>query len=360
MILNKELGVIEQAKLIHETYNREFSNLTSIDRTELTLAVLAGLIGATTDMFFVTSVNSLSKTNIIGFKPESGINHLRDSGLINRFVNDLLAKFHKSPFAQWLEWKCKVPFDKTVRTGILGLTPENHRLLTPGHDPILGLYYGTKDIMRGEFTVCDNNADMYKLINTHGQQVNLILAFLKEIGHLLSDVGTKTSVPFPGLWLLCKQKGVSPVNDLTWTMLANGLYRKGFTLDYLLTLSVPMIFANLVLLAGELVYGLALRMRGEFSPLDDKKIFYHRTKIMRTIAYAIMVTSNIAKVAATNGNVLAVNVALYPKFLAGSFDLLRNYYRLEDKRHAYVMDKLNQRYNNSQDRFNDLLNYGRS
>lgn len=352
-------AVYEQAKQTHEQYNSQFALMTKIDNTELAIAVLSGLIGSFMDMFCLSNVNNLSKEHVIGFKPESEIRHLSNSGWINKHVDTVLSKFHQGSFAKWLEWKCKVPFDKVAKTGVLGITPENHRLLSLGHDPILGLYYGTKDILNGEFTVCDNSATVYNLQNAHGQQVNLFLAFMKEIGHLLSDIGTKTSLPFPGLWLMCKQEGVSPVNDLTWTMLANGLYRKGFTVNHLLSCSVPMIFANLTLLVSELVYSLILRKRGGFSPLDDRQIFFHRTKIMRTIAYAIMTTSNIAKVVISHGNFFAVNMALYPELLRGSYDLIKDCYRMEDKRHEFVMSQLNEKFNLNQARFDKLLNYGK-
>lgn len=351
--------VLERAQQTHEQYNRQFAEKVKLSNTELAIAAAAGCLGGIMDMFLVTNVNNLSTTNKIGFKPESEIKHLSQSGVINKYITDLTYKFHKSSFAKLLEMKCKVPFDKTVKTGVLGLVPDNHRLLTPGHDPILGLFYGTRDIMRGTFTVCDNSAETFVLSNAHGQQTSLPLAFLKEIGHLLSDIGSKTSLPFPGLWLMCQIEGRSPVNDYTWTMLANGLYRKGFTVDHLIASSVPLFFANVTLYAVEFIYGYILKKRGEPSPLDDPQLFKHRIVLMRTLAYAIMVALNITKVAISHGNLFAANPALYAEFVRNGFPVLCDRIRMEEKRHQYVMGELQNHCIKSQERFDKLLNYNR-
>lgn len=354
----QSLETSQQAETTLANYRLEFDSRYRINRVEMLLALGAGFIGACMDMFCLTNVHKLSNEKLIGFKPDAQIKHLRESGLINNKVSAILNKFHNSELVKWLEWKCKVPYDKTAGTGILGLIPQNHRLLTPGHDPLLGLYYGTKDILKGEFTVTDNSATMYVLQNSHGQQANLFLAFMKQIGHLLSDAGSSTSLPFPGLWIMSSIKGVSPVNDYTWNMLSKEMYYKGFTLDHLMACSVPLLFANLTLITSELIYGLALRRRGEFTPLDDKEVFINRIKTMRTIAYAIMVGSNLAKCTLTHGNIFAANIPLYAAFLKGGYDQFNQYYRMEEKRHEYVMRQIDSRREESKARFDKLLLYG--
>lgn len=350
-------NILERAQQTHEHYNQQFAEKVKLSNTELAIAAAAGCLGGIMDMFFVTNLNNLSKTNKIGFKPESAVKHLSESGAINKFITDLTSKFHNSSFARRLEMTCKVPFDKVANTGVLSLNANNHRLLTPGHDPILGLFYGTRDIMRGTFTVCDNSAQTFVLTNTKGQQTNLPLAFLKDIGHLLSDLGSTRSLPFPGLWLMCQTEGRSPVNDFTWTMLSKGLYMKGFTLDHFIASSVPLFFANVTLYAVELIYGCILKQRGEPSPLDDPQLFKHRIVLMRTLAYAIMVAFNITKVAISHGNLFAANPALYAEFVRNGYPIMKDRIRMEEKRHQYVMGKLQDDYENNQARFGKLLTF---
>lgn len=117
-----------------------------------------------------------------------------------------------------------IPVGDNMRPGFSGV---NHRTKALGHDPILGLFFGTANIMtstitRNDFSSWHVKSGLYsvgsdayidkihepastlaifmavknRLDNSEGW-VDLGCAFLKEVIHLLSDLPTKQSLPIP-------------------------------------------------------------------------------------------------------------------------------------------------------------------
>lgn len=132
-----------------------------------------------------------------------------------------------------------VPFDATRRVydkdyyndkdgGVPGFSGLNHRTRALGHDPILGLIFGTANIMTSTITRNDfmswhvetftharyNNphdsigdpastvqifSSIYSRLQSEGKEgwMTLGCALFKEIVHLLSDIPSRQSLPFP-------------------------------------------------------------------------------------------------------------------------------------------------------------------
>lgn len=345
-------GGLQSVRNIRSSYMESFQ----LDKFELEIAIGSGLIGAVSDLFLFTNVTNLSSDCPVDFKPESQIKHLRDSGWINRQLADIFSKFHRSSFVRYLEETCKVPYDKVAGSGVLGLTPVNHRLRTPGHDPILGLFYGTLDIVRGKIHVVDNTGEMFCLKNNHGRVNNPIEAFAIEFLHLLSDVGSPTSLPFPGLILLAQKTGHSNIKGYTWTQLADSMYLKGFTVDHLIGCTVPMMFSSLSIWIAENVYRFYLRRSGRDNHLEDPNVLKYKFTTMRTISYAVMTLSNIGKVVSTNGNVFAINLPLGFALLKNTLFHLKDVLKLERDCHTYVMKQLCEEYSKHEGSFRTCLN----
>ncbi len=95
-----------------------------------------------------------------------------------------------------LEKAAKVPYDLSIGDAVDGLRPKVHRLMSPGHDPVLGFVFGVKDIMDGTGTYIDKNGDLVR-IGTPMSPEALTVAFLKVFLHLLSDVGTSAGISRP-------------------------------------------------------------------------------------------------------------------------------------------------------------------
>lgn len=130
----------------------------------------------------------------------------------------------------------RVPFDaqhyannKTIEGFLKG---GDHRLMTLGHDPVLGWIFGTANIMTSTLTrndfasahiKCINNenkiyaqASTYKIFEAVFERVSqegingkiaLGYAIAREAIHLKSDINTKRSLPLPGVGVLSAEFG---------------------------------------------------------------------------------------------------------------------------------------------------------
>ena len=134
--------------------------------------------------------------------------------------------------------KNTVPFDAirysdngTIKDFLKG--QKNHRDITLGHDPILGWIFGTANIMTGTITNCTFNSAHIKYVPGKGNVIHskadtlrvfstildrvsnegldgkmaLAFALIREGIHLKSDLGTKHSLPLPGINVLCPEFG---------------------------------------------------------------------------------------------------------------------------------------------------------
>lgn len=92
----------------------------------------------------------------------------------------------------------KVPFDAVGgEPKVPGMFPGNHRFMTPGHDPVLGLAVGVHDILRGGRTAIGTDGRL-RFDEISGESVSgLGSALVVELLHLLSDVATKAGLPAP-------------------------------------------------------------------------------------------------------------------------------------------------------------------
>ncbi len=100
-----------------------------------------------------------------------------------------------------------------------GLRPKVHRLMSPGHDPVLGFIFGVTDIMKGTGTYIDKNGDWVRLATSMSPE-GLTTAFLKVFLHLLSDMGTSAGIQPPFFTLL------SPLTK--WLRENSGTIQEGF------------------------------------------------------------------------------------------------------------------------------------
>ena len=100
-----------------------------------------------------------------------------------------------NPSDNWLAKVAKVPFDQSIGEGF---TPNNHRVLTPGHDPLLGLVYGTADILGSTMTRSTVEGSVQFIDRLGPVDQGLFEALVKEFAHLLSDIATPAGLPLPG------------------------------------------------------------------------------------------------------------------------------------------------------------------
>lgn len=161
-------------------------------------------------------------------------------------------------FENWLKKNgklLKVPYDAPNKRSlndneIKGLNSHHHRLMTPGHDPVLGFIVGVIDIMKARMTVIDQYGKLHFLDRSDkfDQTNNIFLAFVKVFAHLLSDVSTSCGIQPPFFTLLQLINGKSPFilkedgERVSYTDVARYMYKHGYTMEHFLTMSlVPLI-----------------------------------------------------------------------------------------------------------------------
>lgn len=203
-----------------------------------------------------------------------------------------------------------VPFDANIGANgaLSGGGQMGHRVTAIGHDPLLGLIFGTANIATSTLTTMnfesyhiftnENNRDYFKnhartelvlghtikkLINQGMEGKTIIAASLmKEIIHLKSDISTKHSLPLPM---------VSVINP----KLASELASYGFDMANVVTVGKQASYAMLVNAIIAMVHGLFC----SGNTTMDRKLYEVRTRKILSYSNLIASSSNLAVVAVT-------------------------------------------------------------
>jgi len=224
-----------------------------------------------------------------------------------------------------LEDWAKVPYDISVNNkekgvDIKGLRPALHRLMEPGHDPIVGFVVGVVDILRGTCTIIDQYGQLHVLQNGD-ITYNLFEAFLKVFAHLLSDVFTKTGLPCPFMSLLQLCTGKSPFalrengEKVSFTDVARFLYANGYDMRHFATMGIEPLFIEV-----------CIRTYYNFcyfdSLLDHDKDVRHKVKksSLLTATHSFASCGNIIKMWTIGWNPLAFN---YAEFIGLGLSIIR-------------------------------------
>lgn len=274
-------------------------------RTDYVFVGLAGVLAALSDYLLVRIPKTISYGGV-----------LQAGSPLTAFLKDTInsssdASTWFTRFAKELEAICKVPYDAVTNGGLGGLTGKTHRLQTLGHDPLLGLVFGVLDILRGTITGFSYD----KLTHLHTlrsiplgqeQSVSLIHAFLLQLGHLVSDVGTPMGLQPPFFTLFQGLNVASPFSPKHRTIgeIARWMYLNGYDFRHFLTTGVTPAVVELVL--RSYMYLSHYAEHGE-SPL--RRDSYPKYRTMLLCAHGIACAANAGKVALLHGNPLAINYA---------------------------------------------------
>ena len=202
-----------------------------------------------------------------------------------------------------------VPFDANI--GANGALSGNgymgHRVGALGHDPLLGLIFGTANIATSTLTnnhfesfhirTNENNRDYFfqkaqtplvlsktkdKLLNEGVEGKKKVgVSLAKELVHLKSDLGTKNSLPLP----------VVPVID---GQLASDLAERGLDMCNFVTVGKQMGYAILINALVAMIHGFFY----EASVDGSRKLFEMRTRRILEYSNVIASSSNLLYVGA--------------------------------------------------------------
>ena len=205
-----------------------------------------------------------------------------------------------------LERNFRVPFDPStsqrLETRVEGLGPRTHRMASLGHDPILGWYFGVRDILAGGFTtigsdgrlVIQSMPDWEPAEFGVGLFVKILEAFQLVAGHLLSDVATPAGLPPPlfGLLQFFQQGGIGKhsIADV-----ARAMYRSGYDFRHFLaggiSVAIVEVFVRTAWTVRELSEGKKL--------IDALPVGGVRLRSSLFLSHSVVTAINAGKVAVT-------------------------------------------------------------
>lgn len=207
------------------------------DTADYIAVILAGFLATLLDIFLVRIPGD---ANFLG--------NLQTGSPLTKWIKDNSPQLHEN-YLKPLENMAKVSYDpvtdRVLDYSVEGLNPNFHRLMSFGHDPVLGFIVGVLDIARGGATFADKYGNLIIAENLSATpDNNLFPAFIKVFLHLLSDAFTKAGVPPPFFTLLQLIKAESPFvlgksgETVSWTNVARYMYRHGYDLRHFLTMGI--------------------------------------------------------------------------------------------------------------------------
>ena len=241
-----------------------------------------------------------------------------------------------------LTWKAKkwaeVPYDETERKKPgSGLTPRRHRLRSLGHDPVLGIVFGTMDILRGTCTFIDPDGHLNIDVNSDWHlkrkarkgggagDVGNMEALVMNVCHSFSDVFTPQGLPAPFLAQLQMIRANSGISlekggkSVSVTKLVGHMYDNGYDLRHFLTMSIVPAVAELIVRVYHTVRVVPKHQIG------GKDAIRGRLKLSKMLAltHALLGASNIVKTALMGGNPTALNLAQFVVLAKRMLSLLK-------------------------------------
>jgi len=306
-----ELQFDELLKAVQYEVTHSVPRLPKLSKTDWLFASGCGLVAALIDAF------------LVGI-PHKG--HAKETGSP---LTDLLRKIGNndgqlSPVLKWLESKCKVPYDLSVMKNVV--YPQNHRLRSFAHDPVLGLLFAMLDCKFGTCTVIDNLGKI-QIIHRDSDPMPLLQSVVFYIGHLVSDVCTSSGLPIPG-WCLTQLFAKEGRSGLSLATIAEELYREGYDLRHLVSMSASVGI-------GKLILGLYMRLQYGKPEQASETLIYEReldelqirlkNEKMLLIMNSVGSAGNLIKFLAppASGNPAALNLPQWVSMLNSSINTAR-------------------------------------
>lgn len=223
--------------------NEEFASKYRLDKFDVGIAVMSGILAAAADMF------------VVGIPHRTPDKELRGQPLEN-FVRDQFEKWlPKNEMTKLAATSAvKVPYDAPYNVGfterqVEGLNPTMHRLYSLGHDPLLGFVIGVGDILNGTITTVDKTGTaVVQQIGryTDRKATTVTEALMRQFIHLETDVNTSMGLPAPlmGLFNLM-QFGELGTERQTVAEIVQGMYYEGYDFEHFCAQSIPTMLAEL-------------------------------------------------------------------------------------------------------------------
>jgi len=315
----------------------EYSQIHRLDKTDVAISAIAAIIGAAVDILLVG----------IPKKGPDGLEAAPLSDFIRKKFDEAFPEDEMEKLANSNE--SKVPFDaqdnRNTTIPVEGLSAYYHRLLSLGHDPLLGFAVGVFDILTGRMTTIDKKGKIVSQVMENyadRKESDIFSALAKQIYHFKSDITTSMGLPAPlmGLFNLF-QFGSIGEYEQTIAEIVQGMYFEGYDFIHFCSMSIPVMLTEVIV---RVAY--ALKRIKEGNKLKDSIPFsLDRSKnpklaTMLFIAHSGAAAINVGKVYFSQ-NPMAINYPQWIAFAKYSYKQLK--WAIIEKpaaRNAYIEGKL--------------------
>ena len=328
---------LQQNKEVVRLMNAEFNQIHHLDKVDVAIGALAGMVGAAVDILMV----GIPEKTPEGLKAGSLSNYIRDY-FDRKFPEEEMQKLANSK-------ESKVPFDAqdnrhtTIR--VEGLSAYYHRLLQLGHDPVLGFIVGVADILTGRMTTIDKTGNVVSQVmeNYAGRkETEIFKALAKQIAHFKSDITTSMGLPAPFMSLFnLLQFGNIGEYDQTIAEIVQGMYYEGYDFIHFCSMSIPTMLVEVIVRMGyafkRISEGHAIK---DSIPVSLNREKYPNEATMLFLGHSAATAVNAGKVAFTE-NPMAINYPQWIAFTKYSYSQLK--WAVMEKptiRDAYVTGKI--------------------
>lgn len=310
---------LQQNKEAIRLMNEEFNQIHHLDKVDVAIGALAGMVGAAVDILMV----GIPEKTPEGLKAGPLSNYIRDY-FDRKFPEEEMQKLANSK-------ESKVPFDAqdnrhtTIR--VEGLSAYYHRLLQLGHDPVLGFVFGVADILTGRMTTIDKTGKVVSQVMENyadRKETEIFRALAKQIAHFKSDVTTSMGLPTPFMSMFnLLQFGNIGEYDQTIAEIVQGMYYEGYDFIHFCSMSVPAMLVEVIVRIGY-----AFKRINEGHTIKDSiPVALNREKhpklaTMLFLGHSAATAVNAGKVAFTE-NPMAINYAQWIAFTKYSYFQLK-------------------------------------
>lgn len=289
--------------------NADYNSIHKLDKIDISICAAAGILGAVIDILLV----GIPQKTTDGLKGGPLSNYVRD-WFNKRFPEEEMERLANSKIS-------KVSFDaqdnRHTTEYVTGLSAYYHRLLSLGHDPILGLIFGVYDILTGKMTTIDKSGKIVSQVMenyTDRKESDIFAAIAKQIIHFKSDITTSMGLPAPLMALFnLFQFGSIGKEEQTIAEIVQGMYYEGYDFIHFCSMSIPTMIIEVIIRLG---YGIKRIKEGnsvkDSIPFSLNREKHPKLSTMLFIGHSAATTINAGKVYFTK-NPMAIN---YPQWIA--------------------------------------------
>lgn len=289
--------------------NADYNNIHKLDKIDITICAAAGILGAVIDILLI----GIPQKTPEGLKGGPLSNYVRD-WFNQRFPEEEMEKLANSKVS-------KVSFDaqdnRHTTEYVTGLSAYYHRLLSLGHDPILGLIFGVYDILNGKMTTIDKTGKIVSQVMENyadRKESDIFAAIAKQIIHFKSDITTSMGLPAPLMALFnLLQFGSIGEEEQTIAEIVQGMYYEGYDFIHFCSMSIPTMIIEVIIRLG---YGIKRIKEGNSIknsiPFSLNREKHPKLSTMLFIGHSAATAVNAGRVYFTK-NPMAIN---YPQWVA--------------------------------------------